>query len=76
MTYSNYNKVFKQLRAKPVKLAKYIKHNSPKERKFGPTTKHCRICGNERCHIRKYGLDVCRRCFRQYATDIGYKKYN
>lgn len=24
--------------------------------------------------IRKYGLNICRKCFREYATDIGFKK--
>uniref|UniRef100_A0A183GLP6 40S ribosomal protein S29 n=1 Tax=Heligmosomoides polygyrus TaxID=6339 RepID=A0A183GLP6_HELPZ len=24
--------------------------------------------------IRKYGLHMCRRCFREYAKDIGFKK--
>ena len=32
MTYSDHRKVFKQLRAKPVKLAKFRKHNAPKKR--------------------------------------------
>ena len=30
MTYSNYKKVFKQLRVKPAILKKYVKHNAPK----------------------------------------------
>lgn len=76
MTYSNYKKVFKQLKAKPVKLKKFLKYNSPKERKFGRVTKHCRICGNPRGHIGKYGLNICRRCFRENAHKIGFKKYS
>jgi hypothetical protein len=33
-----------------------------------------RVCGN--CHglIRKYGLNVCRQCFREYSKDIGFVK--
>lgn len=76
MTYSDYRKVFRQLKAKPVKLKRFLKHNSPKERKFGPTTKRCRLCGNRRGHIGKYGLNICRRCFRENATKLGFKKYN
>ncbi len=76
MTHSDYKKVFKQLRAKPVKLKRFLKHNAPKERKFGPTTKHCRICGSPRAHIGKYGLNLCRRCFRDNATKLSFKKYN
>ena len=39
MTYSDYKKAFKQLKAKPVKLQKFLKHNKPKERKHGIGTK-------------------------------------
>ena len=75
MTYSDYKKVFKQLNAKPVKLKKFLKHNKPKERKFGYITKRCRICGNVRAHISSYGLHICRRCFREAAINLGFKKY-
>ncbi len=76
MTYSDYRKVFKQLKAKPVKMSKYIKHNSPKQRKYGRATKKCRRCGRPGGHIGKYGLDLCRNCFRDIATSIAFKKYN
>ena len=76
MTYSDYSKVFKQLKAKPVKMKKYIKHNSPKERKFGTAMKKCRRCGRVRGHISKYGLDLCRQCFRETATKLGFKKFS
>jgi len=36
---------------------------------------HSRVCNNTHGIIRKYGLDICRRCFREYATDIGFQKY-
>ena len=39
MTYSDYRKVFKQLKSKPIKMQKYIKHNAPKQRKYGRSTK-------------------------------------
>jgi len=76
MTYSNFNKVFKQLKAKPIKLKKYLKHNSPKKRKFGIMMKKCKLCGRPRAHISKYGLNLCRHCFRDVATKIGFKKYS
>jgi len=76
MTYSDYRKVFKQLKAKPVKLKKYIKHNAPKKRTCGENIKRCRRCGRTGGHIDKYGLDLCRQCFREIATKIGFKKYN
>ena len=37
--------------------------------------RHCRVCHSPRGLIRKYGLDICRRCFREYAKDIGFVKY-
>ncbi|MBC8444134.1 30S ribosomal protein S14 [Candidatus Woesearchaeota archaeon] len=76
MTTSSYKKVFKQLKVKPAKLAKFIKHNAPKERKFGRSTKKCKICGREHASINKYKLNICRTCFRDIATKIGFKKYN
>lgn len=76
MTTSDYRKVFKQLKAKPVKLKKYLKHNSPKKRSCGESLKKCRRCGRTGGHIGKYGLDLCRQCFREVATKIGFKKYS
>ena len=76
MTTSDYKKVFKQLRAKPVKLAKYRKHNAPKERSCGIALRKCSRCGRTRAHIGKYGLGLCRQCFREIATKLGFKKFN
>ncbi len=76
MSYSDYKKEFKQLKAKPAKLRKYIKHNSPKERKCGISLKRCQRCGRIRGHISKYGLNLCRQCFREIASDIGFKKFS
>jgi len=76
MTVSSYKKMLKQLKAKPVKMKKFLKHNTPKEKEFGIIKKACRRCGNTRGHIGKYGLDLCRRCFRDIAPEIGWKKYS
>ncbi len=76
MTYSDYKKAFKQLKEKPVVLAKYKKHNAPMKRSCGINLRRCRHCGRTRAHIRKYGLEVCRQCFREIATQIGFKKYS
>lgn len=32
------------------------------------------MCSNRHGLIRKYGLNMCRQCFRQYAKDIGFIK--
>lgn len=76
MTYSYYKKAFKQLRNKPFKLKKFLKHNAPKERTTGISRKRCRRCLRMGGHIDKYGLNLCRHCFREIATKIGFKKYN
>ena len=64
MTYSNYRKALKQLRAKPAKMKKFLKHNSPKKRSCGVSRKRCVRCGRIRGHISSYGLHLCRQCFR------------
>ena len=76
MTTSDYRKVLKQISKKPGKLAKFQKHNFPKERKCGIARKKCRRCGRNRAHIDKYGLDLCRQCFREIAVSLDFKKYN
>jgi ribosomal protein S14 len=76
MTVKNYKKVFRQLEAKPAKLIKYKKHNTPKEKKTGKGKNRCRVCGTTRGMIGSYGLKLCRRCFRDMAKEIGFKKYD
>jgi small subunit ribosomal protein S14 len=76
MTYSNHIKVFKQLKAKSVKLKKFLKHNVPKKRGCGIALKRCGRCGRIRGRISSYGLNICRQCFRETATSLGFKKYN
>ena len=76
MTTSDWKKTFKQLKHKPSKLKKYKKHNAPKDRSVGIATQKCRRCGRTRAHISSYGLHLCRQCFREIATEIGFKKYS
>lgn len=76
MTTSDWKKMLKQLEVKPEKLNKFLKHNKPKDRKFGKITKKCRRCGTMKGNIARFGLNLCRRCFREVATDIGFKKYS
>ncbi len=76
MTTSDFKKAFKQLKAKPVKLKKYIKHNAPKQRSVGRANRHCKRCNRVGAHIRKYKLGLCRHCFRDIATKIGWKQYS
>ena len=41
---------------------------------YGKGGRQCRRCHGQRGLIRKYGLDLCRRCFREKAEEIGFKK--
>ncbi|MFH1257975.1 MAG: 30S ribosomal protein S14 [Candidatus Micrarchaeota archaeon] len=38
-------------------------------------TRKCRICGNVRGLIQKYGLYICRKCFRENAEKLGFRKF-
>lgn len=76
MTTSDHTKVLKQIGHKKGKYEKYKKHNTPKERKFGATTKKCTRCGRTGGHISKYGLHLCRQCFRETAKKLGFKQYS
>jgi len=75
MTTSHHSKVLKQIGNKPGKHAKYLKHNVPKVRKTGDVTRKCLRCGRTGAHIRRYGLHLCRQCFRDNATKLGFKQY-
>ncbi|MDE1873844.1 MAG: 30S ribosomal protein S14 [Candidatus Micrarchaeota archaeon] len=45
------------------------------DKKFkGKGLRKCQICGNSRGLIRSYNLNICRRCFREVAKDIGFEK--
>lgn len=76
MTTSDYRKAFKQLANKPAKLQKFMKHNAPKKRTTGIALKKCQRCGRTGAHISKYNLHLCRQCFREIATKLGFKKYD
>ncbi|VDN10461.1 unnamed protein product [Dibothriocephalus latus] len=49
-----------------------INHSHPKT--CGQGSRCCRVCSNRHGLIRKYGLNMCRQCFRQYCYQIGFKK--
>ncbi len=76
MTASDYKKILKQLKNKSAVMEKFIKHNKPKERKIGIAVKKCERCGRFGAHIKSYGLNLCRHCFREIATEIGFQKYS
>ncbi|OYT42231.1 MAG: 30S ribosomal protein S14 [Candidatus Aenigmarchaeota archaeon ex4484_224] len=43
--------------------------------KHGKALHRCIRCGSTRGVIRKYGLYYCRKCFREIAKELGFKKY-
>ncbi|HWM53112.1 MAG TPA: 30S ribosomal protein S14 [Thermoplasmata archaeon] len=36
----------------------------------------CLRCGRKRGIVRRYGLHVCRQCFREIAYELGFRKYS
>ncbi|KAI8848400.1 40S ribosomal protein S29 [Chytridium lagenaria] len=44
-------------------------------RNYGKGSRSCRVCAHQAGLIRKYGLNICRQCFREYSKDIGFLKY-
>ena len=46
-----------------------------KKRAFGYKV-GCERCGRKRGIIRRYGLHLCRQCFREIAPELGFKKYS
>ncbi|MFA5764320.1 MAG: 30S ribosomal protein S14 [archaeon] len=38
--------------------------------------KGCKLCGSQKGVISKYKLGICRRCFKQNAQKLGFKKYD
>lgn len=76
MSYSDYRKVLKVIGHKPGKIKKWEKYNKPKERSCGYSLKRCILCGRIGAHISKYGIHLCRQCFREKARNIGFKQYS
>ncbi|AEH61069.1 ribosomal protein S14 [Methanosalsum zhilinae DSM 4017] len=35
----------------------------------------CRRCGRKQGLVRKYGICMCRHCFREMAHEMGFEKY-
>jgi len=76
MTASDWNKLLKQLKTRPVIMQRFLKYCKPKERKTGIAKYKCERCGRFGAHIKQYNLNLCRQCFREIAEEIGFKKYS
>lgn len=46
--------------------------NSP--RTYGKGSRQCRVCAHRAGLIRKWGLDMCRQCFREKSKAMGFVK--
>jgi ribosomal protein S14 len=76
MTVSNFRHILNVIKNKSGKIKKYQKHNVPKERSCGAATNRCQFCLRVGGHVGKYGINLCRHCFRDYAQKLGFKKYS
>ena len=45
-----------------------------KPRSHGRALRQCRRCGTHRAVIRRADLYICRRCLREIAPDLGFRK--
>jgi small subunit ribosomal protein S14 len=46
-----------------------------KERAYGKGSRGCVRCGTKQGLVRRYGINLCRQCFREVAEKMGFKKY-
>lgn len=72
MTLTIYRTAWSISRCSETMGSKALVNSHPK--KYGKGGRHCRVCSNQHGLIRKYGLNMCRQCFRVYAKDIGFTK--
>jgi len=74
---SDSTKMMKMFISKPSKMLNFKNHNIKKPRKYGLNESVCRRCGYRgRGMIMQYDLHYCRRCFREIASELGFKKYS
>ncbi|MEM3412165.1 MAG: 30S ribosomal protein S14 [archaeon] len=48
------------------------KYKWPRKKEPG---RYCEYCHRTDGLIRKYGLQICRQCFKEKAEELGFKKY-
>ncbi|HDR73400.1 MAG TPA: 30S ribosomal protein S14 [Methanoculleus sp.] len=41
---------------------------------FGRGAHECKMCGRKQGLVRRYNIMLCRQCFREWASKIGFKK--
>jgi small subunit ribosomal protein S29e len=53
-------------------FAEEKKYKWPKKREGN---RYCEICNSTSGMIRKYSMQICRRCFREKANELGFDKF-
>jgi ribosomal protein S14 len=48
---------------------------SKDEKMKGRGKRECRVCKTARGLIRKYNMQICRRCFREVGEYLGFRKF-
>lgn len=72
---SAYDRILKTLKDKPAKSKRFVKFSSHKFQPHDIKLRKCVRCNRLDGHIRVHGLNYCRECFREVATDLGFRKY-
>jgi len=52
------------------------KDRQKRDMKAEKKARKCKMCGVRAGLIRKYGLNICRRCFKEVAEKMGFSKYS
>ncbi|RDE17647.1 MAG: 30S ribosomal protein S14 [Candidatus Thorarchaeota archaeon] len=52
------------------------KKEQVERKRAGKGSRTCFRCGTHQAIIRSYGLYMCRRCFRETAVKLGFRKYS
>ena len=76
MTAKDFSKAYTQLKNKPAKWKKVLKHNAPRKRSCGKANKKCILTNTTRGVIGQWGMKIGRRTFRLNAIKLGFRKYN
>jgi len=53
-----------------------IKADSKQTKVFGRGSHGCLLCGRKQGLVRRYNINFCRQCFREWAPRMGFKKLN
>jgi len=75
MGASDWRNLLRQVEKKPAKVKRFLRYCKPKDRKYGIAKNPCEKCGRLGAHVGSYGINLCRQCFKEIATEIGFKKY-